>query len=229
MKLYSILIVTSGKSSFSCCTSLIQISLPLSVTSFKTFCGSLINDQLFIRNFSSICYHILETSIFKDVENVINHGGEKISYNIWNEFWFHSFNKGVIDYNIIQKKFQWIDFFSNNLAYLKEFLSYVGTNSFKELPNIYLFLFHAYKATAIQPNEETQLFFDKIVEKILCNRCIKNENNGIIVTSFKEDNEILSNTPVYYFIEAFYQVFRSFIDKPNLKFDKLFDVLSSIR
>lgn len=64
--------------------------------SFKQLCVSLINDQLFIKNFSTICYCVLETSIFKDVTNNINHGSEKINYQIWNDFWFHCFIKQQI-------------------------------------------------------------------------------------------------------------------------------------
>lgn len=74
--------------------------------SFKNFIGCLINDKLFIRNFSIISYYVLETSVLKDIDNIFINGNENASYEVWNSFWFHSFNDNIIEYNIVQKKFQ---------------------------------------------------------------------------------------------------------------------------
>lgn len=197
--------------------------------SFKSFCGGLINDQLFIRKFSFICYDVLNTSVFKDIDNIFINGSENTSYNIWNSFWFHSINDSILKYNIIQKKFQWVDFFCTSLAYTKKLFSYINNEKLNEFPDsLSIVLSHAYKAANIQPNEETQLFFDKIVEQILCNGNQRNENDGIIIASFKDDIEIRPLFPVFYFLASFYTVFYSFKDKPNLKFDKLFEALDKL-
>ena len=194
--------------------------------SFQKLCGGLINDQLFIRNFSIICYYVLDACVLKDSKNVMTHGNKYISYDIWNDFWFHSFNDNILEYNITHKKFRWFDFFCDNLAYTKELFSYVGSENFKDFPDpLYTTICSAFKATKIQPNEETQLFFDNLVEQHICSGFRKKENDGIIFASFKDDTEIGPYKSFFYFRITFYNVFYAFKDKPNLKFDKLFEAL----
>lgn len=107
------------------------------------------------------------------------------------------------------------------LAYTKKLFSYVGSENYNEFPDHFsTILPDSYKATYIQPNEETQLFFDKMVDQVLCSG-----NDGIVIASFKDDFEFQQYRSVFHFLLIFYSVFTAFIDKPNLKFDKLFDEL----
>lgn len=65
--------------------------------SLQQLCGGLVNDQLFIRNFSAICYEVLIESVLKDSTNIMFKGNVKLD-NI--NFFNTSIDRSLIYHSI---------------------------------------------------------------------------------------------------------------------------------
>ena len=198
---------------------------------FQQLCGGLVNDQLFIRHFSKITYKIFSDRILKDSSSIIVSGNKNVSYRDWNNFWFHSFAESVARYHIEHENWDWVTFFSDSLSYFKELLNYVGNDHYNEMPKqLTTLIYHIAGITKIQPNEQTQKFFDILATQVLATgsdrgQSEEKKNNTIIVTSFKEDTERFHYFCVFHFQLFFNQLFYCFSKKPNLKIDKLIEML----
>ena len=67
----------------------------------QQLCGGLVNDNVFILNFSGIVYKlILDKVIPNDLEYALS-SKKATNYEIWKSFWFHCFSKKPIEYNIL--------------------------------------------------------------------------------------------------------------------------------
>ena len=192
--------------------------------SLQQLCGFLVNDQLFIRNFSIISYSILSDRI---LEETIKHIGQEtvVSYQIWDDFWFHSFSKEVIRYSIEKNGWDWVTFTVKIISFFKEIFKFVGDEDFNEFPSLFLQIFPYLRvAPKVQPNGETQLFFDTLVSQVLSTGSKgSKKNDTTIITSFNDflqDNHFF---PIYPFLISFYDIFESFKNKPNLRIEKLID------
>ena len=87
------------------------------------------------------------------------------------------------------------------------------------------------KASDIQPNEETQHFFDNLMNKILSCGSLgteDNKNDTIIVDSFLNRTDRFDYFSFFHFKICFYLVFKAFKNKPTLKLDSLFDQLDKL-
>lgn len=98
---------------------------------FQQLCGCLINDQLFFRNFSKISYEVIVDKIIADLPNTMILQSKDISYNVWNDFWFHIFTKNCFQYNIENNKsFEWVDFSIKVISCYKKCFDFVGSATF---------------------------------------------------------------------------------------------------
>ncbi|KAK8880615.1 hypothetical protein M9Y10_003297 [Tritrichomonas musculus] len=184
----------------------------------QQFFGLLVNDQLFRENASIVSYSVLSDQIYKDLVHQITEDSPPVTFKVWNGFWFHFFSEFCIRFSIEKKKWDWVTFYAQIPIYCKEAFKYIGRSIFKEIP----FLFtsaaiHLSNATKIQPNEETQRFFD-----LLINESLPCES---VFSSFSMATQNYHYYPVYEFGFFASSLFRCFKNKPNLKIDCLFDEL----
>lgn len=199
---------------------------------FEQFLGGLVNDKLFIRNFSIISYNVIFQKVIHDIPTVMS-SKSNVNYIIWDDFWFHSFAKHCFDYNFEKFNWDWVTFFIKTLSYFKEVLSFIGNDNYKRLPHILIMLANRVKnATQIQPNEQTQQFFDQLFSQVFScgsQSAIKeNRNDTIVTASFNQFTPKHYYFPVYHYQISFFDTLIAFKNKPNLKFDSLFEQLEKV-
>lgn len=200
--------------------------------SLSKICKFLLYDINFIQFFSNISYKLVLNHFFLiSIEPQTNEDIVK-KFNIWSSIVFYSFYEYPIKYNINEKKIEWIDYFINLCKQFKDVLRFVtdvkGNVSDTIFPK--KALSSIIYASSTQPNEQTQLFFDRLFSEVLnCGTKNSVTNNTIISASFKDDGSKINYKPVHILCNNVYKhLFNCFKFKKNLKFDVLFEQLNSI-
>ena len=197
---------------------------------FHQLCIGLITDNFFKVNLAHIVYKIMNQQIIpKDLS--ISVSKININYTIWNSFWFHCFSPKPIKKNILNYNWDWVSFALDFSANMKEYFGLKGLIEchykmpvyFKEIiENIPI-------ASKVQPNEQTQKFFDELFTKVL--NCgtkdgLKNGvNDTIIISSFIEEHDKSYYTAPFLFNSMFYDILFCFQSNKSIKFECLFDEL----
>ena len=195
---------------------------------FKQFCGNLLNDQLFKINFARSNYKLLLSKTIPNFFSKFRTNTDDSNYNVWNDFWFHSFAPQPIKLNITRYNFDWVTFSIGFSNYMKNFFSLHLLINFKtNIPNFFNDIpDNMYNASLVQPNEETQRFFDELFTTVLnCGTNKKEVNDTVVSASFFEMHENHYYYSMYLFIVYYYPYMNCFKLKKNLKYDKLIEEL----
>lgn len=197
----------------------------------QQLCGNLINDYFFICNFSKITYNLINDKLFPKSFQVLTQQASDDNYSVWNSFWFHSFSRSVVQYNIIHNNWDWVSFGIQFCSDMKSFFSLLGNPKYNNnIPNFIACIIGCFEAaTQIQPNEQTQLFFDNLFTEVLSSGSEgMMTNNTIVPVSFKDSLEKMYYFPAQMFNLLFYPLFDCFKSKNYLQFDEMFDQLAKL-
>lgn len=110
------------------------------------------------------------------------------------------------------------------MKYSKELLVFYKSYRYNSYPYVFNILLCLEYLTSIQPNEQTQELFDKMITQVF-NCGAHKANDTIIIISFRKfsiSNQIGS---ILDYFDLFERIFYSFKSKPNLKIDSLIEEL----
>lgn len=192
----------------------------------QAFCGKLVNDELFVQNFSKIGIDLILDKILMRQILVTSDPFQCQNIECWNFFWFQCFTEKAFKFNILQKKWDWVEYIINFSKQLKKQLSIPILDIIDFFPFYKDIIWNFPYASKIQPIEQTQLLFDRLFNEIL-NCDIKSQE--VIPISYRDnDDESHIFKSIYIFNASFYDFFNCFKYKTNLKFDSLFCQLEKL-
>ncbi|KAK8864994.1 hypothetical protein M9Y10_010522 [Tritrichomonas musculus] len=182
---------------------------------FQQFCGGLINDSIFKVNFSKIAYKvIIEKVIPIKFESMINKT-DTSNFEIWDEFWFHTFDLKPVEDNISLFQWDWVTFLIQYSMEMRKYLKYD-----LNIPDCLLSIDNVFQyATNFQPNEQTQRLFDELFTKVL--NC-ESQGDVFITSTLDSYEDYYFDVPYQYNI-YFYNHLHCFTNKKNLKLNKLIE------
>ena len=146
------------------------------------------------------------------------------NYSTWYEFIYTCFSDHFFRYNIENNGWDWITFSIELLVQYKKLLFLFKDYKYKTYPLVFMIIKFIHYATSIQPNEETQEFFDKMFTQVF-NTGVNEANDTIIVESYKKFSISTQIDSYLDFMKTFSDLMISFKSKENLKFDKLIEEL----
>ena len=183
-------------------------------------CGNLVSDQIFKQNFSKATFN----AILNHIKNYNN--DEK--YQLWDNFLYHAFSPLPIQYCIQFNKWDWSTFSINFFNELKEFFNNVGDEELiNQIPSTCSeFVTALFHITSIQPNEQTQTFFDRLFSEVL-NSGTRGSlmNNTTVTASFNESRENTYYSAAQKVSLILKDAFNCFKFKKNLKVDVMIEQL----
>ena len=195
----------------------------------QKFCGKLVNDHVFMKNFSTITFDLILAKILNKQIEEFSHQGSNENIQCWNYFWFHFFSKRSLHFNILHKKWDWVSFIISCSKQLKKhFIMKVSGYNLLESPDYVDYVCAFPSASQIQPNEETQRLFDRFFNEILCCGFESTERNDTIIPISFTDKKDMHFMSIFIFNTNFYSFFNCFKSKKNLKFDSLFSQLEKL-
>lgn len=188
------------------------------------------HDKLFKKNIEMAIYENITEKFFDDSLDVIVQKKKNDHYQIWESFWSQVFTSSNFKYNIEHKNWNWVNLFVHLSSSFKEFLGFVGNKKFQIQPPFYFksLVSDASLLTKIEPIEKTQELFDTLFTKVFNNgtkNAPKNVNNINVVASFKPNRAENYYMPIYIFQYCYLKFYRCFKNKPDLRFDLLFNEL----
>lgn len=205
----------------------------------RTLCGSLINDRTFIDAFSKAVLKYAETRFMPKLNSYLDRSIDTSSFESWFSLVFHGFGKAVLQRVIQQENINWVDFAILCMKHQKGRYDLLGSDNFVGSNNTHDFettIMHGYSyMSKIQPNsDQIQQFFDRFVTDILATpsdaqmKLDPSVNNTIVTVSFKQDTETAFFLPLYQFLVEWPRFIKPFTHKPNLKLNKLFEVMNQV-
>lgn len=197
--------------------------------SLSNLCTYLISYTEFKQLFSNIAYKCVLNHFFNlSIQSHENEAYVKI-FNIWHQLMFDFFYEYPIQYCIKEKKYDWVDYFIELCKKNKEILKFSTDTKVKLIENGLTKRIFASVicASQVQPNEQTQLFFDRLFSEVLnCGTEKSSTNDTIIPISFKDDGSKINIEPAHIAsVMLNRHLFNCFKFKKNLKFDVLFEEL----
>lgn len=192
----------------------------------RNLCGLLITDTLFAKHFTKITYNFISNVQYSHSESNAMQLHENV--NIWSNIWYHAFKRPMFEYNVKENHWDWISFAINFFNLIKKRFDLLGVENFSG--TIFLETEIIYKigtGTEIQPIEETQIYFDRLMDEVFSRGNSTDKNNTIITTSYKNDQSENHYLPIYRWFVIFNYVFNAFYSKPALDLTHFFELLNS--